>query len=389
MKVLKNLILVLFLISSLSLKAQNLISNPDYSDITVEYNNGKQVHPKDWKFLNYYLGFYHSEKNEEDFRQNNRQKSQGVVKLRMLQSNNGITTKLNKRLDVGKSYDIEIEMKIERVMVNFEYAKALGRPAHYMDETLLDSANYDYNYPVSLVTYFSAKELSKDMKERNFVIFDLPEDASPNSPGWFDFHQTYTARGDEEYFSIGSFSTEDYINILRTVKNDTIDYYHKYAEYLFRNVSIFPINDGIVPINGNGDDALTTIADRFDLDSSLVTTPNHKFIIRRVNFELSSFELSDSTKQEINKIALFMRKNSKFNLKITGHTDSIGTKPYNQILSEKRAEAVCQYLVSLGIEKSRLTSTGKGEEQPLDEKLLKKNFCLNRRVEFEFSSGQQ
>jgi len=50
----------------------------------------------------------------------------------------------------------------------------------------------------------------------------------------------------------------------------------------------------------------------------------------------------------------------------------------------KRAFAVYLYLVSHGIEKSRLTYEGKGEEQPLDKILLKENFGMNRRVEFEF-----
>jgi outer membrane protein OmpA-like peptidoglycan-associated protein len=384
MKVMKNSIIVLLLISSLSLKSQNLIIDPNFSNVSVEYNNDMQVYLKNWKFFNGDQ-FYHPVKNGTgDFKQNIRQKSQGTIAIQIFC--NGISTKLEGCLKAGKNYDIEIEMKIERVMVIFEYAKALGRPAHYMDGKLLDSADYDYNYPISLVTYFSAKEPSKEMKERSFVLFDLPEDASPNSPGWFDFHQIYTAKGGEEYFSIGTFSGEDYVDILRTVKNDTTDYRHKYAKYIFRNVNIFPINDSIVPIKDNN--TQTKIADCFDPDSIKIVSPNQKFIVRRVNFALSSFELSDSTKQEINKIALFMKKNSKFNLNIIGHTDSIGTKPYNQILSEKRAEAVCQYLVSLGIEKSRLTSEGKGEEQPLDEKLLKKNFGLNRRVEFEFSSGQ-
>jgi outer membrane protein OmpA-like peptidoglycan-associated protein len=383
----KILILVLFLINSLSMKSQNLISNPDFSDVSVEYKNGKQVYPTDWKFFDQ-LEFYHPAKNGTDnFLQRNVQKSQGIVKLK-IRCGDGITTKLKNRLELGKSYDIKIELKIDRLVVNSDFRNVKG-VKYFQNGKSLDSIEYDYNYPISLLTYFSTEEPKVNMDKRDFVLFDLPENVGTDSTEWFDLHQTVTANGYEKFFSIGAFTGKDYIDILRKDRNDTINYSHKLAAYLIRNVSIFPINDSIMPINGNGDNTLATIADRFDLDSSLVTTPNHKFIVRKVNFELSSFELSDSTKQEINKIALFMKKNSKFNLNITGHTDSIGTKPYNQILSEKRAEAVCQYLVSLGVEKSRLTSEGKGEEQPLAEKLLKKNFGLNRRVEFEFTAGQQ
>jgi outer membrane protein OmpA-like peptidoglycan-associated protein len=379
----KKLILVFILISSLSLKAQNLISNPDFSEVEIYYNNGKNVYPTDWKFFHHSIFFHQAQIEDENFRTGLHQRSQGFILIQILVD--GATTKLKNSLEARKSYDIKIELKIDLCMVN-SILKGKGK-GYFMDGTPMDSADYDYNYPVSLVTYFSAKEPSKEMKERSFVIFDLPEGVSQNLPRWYEFHQIYNAKGDEEYFSIGTFSGEDYVDILRTVKNDTADYHHKFAQYFIRNVSIFPINDSIASIKDNN--AQIKIVDRFEPNSILMATPDHKIIVRRVNFKLSSFELGDSAKQEINKIALFMKEKPKFNLNITGHTDSIGTKPHNQILSEKRAEAVCQYLVCLGIEKSRLTSAGKGEEKPLDEKLLKKNFGLNRRVEFEFTAGQQ
>jgi OmpA-OmpF porin, OOP family len=383
---LKNLILVLFLISSLSLKAQNLISNPDFSDVDIYYNDGKQVNPKDWKYINNPL-FIHTAKNErENFRLKDYQKTQGIMRIdlwgnsNVCRCGNGIIAKLKNRLEEGKSYEIKIELKIERITLNSDFFSK----SYSIDGKPLDSLDYDYNYPTSLITYFSEVEPGIERGKRDFVLFDLPDYANSDKPEWLELNKTYRANGTEKYFSLGTFSPLDYSEMLKTIKKDTIDYYHKFSIYLIRNVSIFPINDSIVPINGNGDNTLTTIADHFDPNSIQQVSPNHKFIVRRVNFELSSFEISDTTKQEINKIALFMKKNSKFNLNITGHTDSIGTNQYNQILSEMRAEAVCQYLVSLGIEKGRLTCEGKGEEQPLAEKLLKKNFGLNRRVEFEF-----
>ncbi|MCF8157420.1 MAG: OmpA family protein [Rhodoferax sp.] len=66
-----------------------------------------------------------------------------------------------------------------------------------------------------------------------------------------------------------------------------------------------------------------------------------------------------------------------------GHTDSVGTDAYNQKLSIKRSEAVKAYLVSKGIEKSRVYTEGKGEKQPVADNKTKEGRSKNRRVEIE------
>ena len=66
-----------------------------------------------------------------------------------------------------------------------------------------------------------------------------------------------------------------------------------------------------------------------------------------------------------------------------GHTDSVGTDAYNQKLSIKRSEAVKAYLVSQGIEKSRVYTEGKGELQPVADNKTAEGRSKNRRVEIE------
>ena len=68
----------------------------------------------------------------------------------------------------------------------------------------------------------------------------------------------------------------------------------------------------------------------------------------------------------------------------TGHTDSVGTEAYNQKLSERRAAAVKEYLVSKGIPASKITTLGKGESQPVATNKTKEGRQKNRRVDIEF-----
>ena len=66
-----------------------------------------------------------------------------------------------------------------------------------------------------------------------------------------------------------------------------------------------------------------------------------------------------------------------------GHTDSIGSVPYNQRLSIRRAEAVKAYLVSKGIERNRVYTEGKGKTQPVADNKSADGRAKNRRVEIE------
>ena len=68
---------------------------------------------------------------------------------------------------------------------------------------------------------------------------------------------------------------------------------------------------------------------------------------------------------------------------VVGHTDSIGTRAYNQKLSERRASSVKAYLVSKGIPANRIHTEGKGETQPIADNRTREGRAKNRRVEIE------
>jgi outer membrane protein OmpA-like peptidoglycan-associated protein len=84
----------------------------------------------------------------------------------------------------------------------------------------------------------------------------------------------------------------------------------------------------------------------------------------------------------INEIVKMMNKHSDLNFSIEGHTDSDGEESFNQKLSEDRAAAVKNTLVSLGVDQSRLESKGWGESNPVSENSTPEGKANNRRVEF-------
>jgi len=76
-----------------------------------------------------------------------------------------------------------------------------------------------------------------------------------------------------------------------------------------------------------------------------------------------------------------MQEYPKANFLIEGHTDSQGASAPNQVLSEKRANTVMNYLVGKGVASSRLSAVGFGEDNPVADNKTKAGRAENRRVE--------
>ncbi len=100
-------------------------------------------------------------------------------------------------------------------------------------------------------------------------------------------------------------------------------------------------------------------------------------------FDFDKYALKPEGKAKLDDL---VSKMSGLNLEViiaVGHTDSIGTVEYNLKLSERRANAVKQYLVSKGVEKNRIYTEGKGKSQPIASNKTAEGRAKNRRVEIE------
>ncbi|MEN8199776.1 MAG: OmpA family protein [Thermodesulfobacteriota bacterium] len=86
---------------------------------------------------------------------------------------------------------------------------------------------------------------------------------------------------------------------------------------------------------------------------------------------------------ELERWADYFKDNPQVTAKISGHTDSIGTNAYNQNLSERRAQAVINYLNNAGVASGRLSAAGFGESVPRTSNTTAEGRQKNRRVELE------
>ena len=102
-----------------------------------------------------------------------------------------------------------------------------------------------------------------------------------------------------------------------------------------------------------------------------------------VNFANNSDSLMLNKTTSLLEAVVMMKENKDFKLKINGYADSVGTKEYNKVLSEKRAMAVKNYLVDKGIKEKRISIVGYGEQMPKSNNGSNRGRAVNRRVEFD------
>ncbi|MAU30675.1 MAG: cell envelope biogenesis protein OmpA [Flavobacteriaceae bacterium] len=103
-----------------------------------------------------------------------------------------------------------------------------------------------------------------------------------------------------------------------------------------------------------------------------------------IQFAFGSTAFTDGTPPVMDEIVGIISKYSGVKFSVEGHTDSVGTKSFNQNLSERRANAVKNYLISQGIDSNRLSSIGFGEDKPIDTNVNANGRSNNRRVEILF-----
>ncbi len=203
---------------------------------------------------------------------------------------------------------------------------------------------------------------------------------------WVQLYATFKAKGGEEWITIGKFDkTLDfhYSDLkARDQKKGIMGTVKPY--YLIDLVSLKPISDS------SDCDCIEKRISFTDFSKELITSkdtiPFSKGDIIRlsdIHFESNSYELMDSSRQELEKLYNLLSEYPELRIKINGHTDNVGKEKTNLRLSERRAKAIVDYLIEKGIDIKRLAFEGYGEYMPLTPNTTEEGRSENRRVEFE------
>jgi outer membrane protein OmpA-like peptidoglycan-associated protein len=110
--------------------------------------------------------------------------------------------------------------------------------------------------------------------------------------------------------------------------------------------------------------------------------PDQIIILKNIFFDTDQYVLKPESRFELDRLIGFLVRNPYIRIEIRGHTDNVGTKEYNDRLSELRARAVYQYLIDHGIHAGRLEYHGYGFSVPLASNETEGGRSMNRRTEF-------
>lgn len=103
--------------------------------------------------------------------------------------------------------------------------------------------------------------------------------------------------------------------------------------------------------------------------------------LENIFFDTNKADLKPESSAELNKLLKVLNENPTMQIEVHGHTDDIGKDADNQILSQKRAEAVMNFLVSNSIQNSRIKAIGFGKNKPVLPNTSEENRQFNRRIE--------
>ncbi|MDR0789472.1 MAG: OmpA family protein [Bacteroidales bacterium] len=109
-------------------------------------------------------------------------------------------------------------------------------------------------------------------------------------------------------------------------------------------------------------------------------------VLNNVFFDVDSYQLLPTSFAELGTLVEVLTSNPKIKIEISGHTDNTGSKEHNQTLSEQRAKAIADYLVSQGISATKLTSKGYGQDRPVATNDTDEGRAKNRRTEFRITA---
>ena len=215
------------------------------------------------------------------------------------------------------------------------------------------------------------KELSKkhiyQQPDYDYNFFEISYSKFySDTQDWILVHSEFVAKGTEEYMILGNFKKNVRTRMFKTKRNA------KQGAYYYIDRVLLEAVKKSVAVSG----AKTAVQTKeiYELDKV--------HVFENVLFDFDKFRLLQTAKTEMKKIVDYVKSDGLLRIFINGHTDNVGSKSYNQILSNHRAGAVADYLQQLGLPEERIIWQGHGSRRPVADNASKLGRHHNRRVEF-------
>jgi OmpA-OmpF porin, OOP family len=188
---------------------------------------------------------------------------------------------------------------------------------------------------------------------------------------WFMVVDSFVAQRPYQYFVIGNFFNN------KETKLQSDDFGHHFA--YIDDVFVIPAKTDVMPKTENA--AVEEL--KWRKNDSLFVKSVLPSVVQKIQFKYNSTDFDPLTFPELNNVFEVLKMTTTVRCLIKGHTSSEGNADYNLKLSERRAQAVLDYLIQKGIDPSRLRAKGYGSSQLLMTEDSEDAKNRNRRVEFE------
>lgn len=219
-------------------------------------------------------------------------------------------------------------------------------------------------------TDFEEKTMTLDVAFPQLVWYD-PIVTKPGE--WLLMSKTFKADKAFTHFTIGNFTVDanTATNLANTAEIDDYNTINKSWQTKKRRVGYYLLDDFWLG-EGNPPPPVSIAED---------LKKNNAYTFKYVNFETGKWDLLPEAMPELEALLDFLKNNPTIKVEIGGYTDNMGNAETNRALSEKRAAAVSNYLISSGIDELRVSAKGYGEGKPIGSNETEKGRLKNRRVE--------
>lgn len=359
--------MLLFLLSSIISSGQEILKNPsfeDYKYCPVSFNQSELNTVHNWRQVaggtpDYFhscskrVGVPHNMFGSQPSRD-----GEAYVGMAVFSANK-------------KDYREYLQVKLERPLQEGEML---------CFEIFISPGDYDLYVCDGFGAYFSEKRPRGD---RSKVIEVRPQFYNPQfhmldeTDQWTMISDVFVAEGGEEYLTLGNFRPDKHLKILRRNPADGANLNNDWAYVFIDDIRLKPVK------NREECSCVNDLIKETVTDPPMELSEVRELAFQAVLFDFDESTLTDQAREELNEVVKIMLKRSSIYMEIIGHTDIIGGDYYNVELSESRAQQVIQYMVSKGIDESRLRMRYYGSQMPVADNTTQEGRAQNRRVEFQ------